>query len=354
SIFRLIDHTSYMTVHTAVGTLHVKGLVTRTETSGKVYVNLTGMGLDLGYILNKIGKREKKIKKIKNETEEWVYDISVPGEVFVSNGMVLHNTVSIAKASIVATLPAETAVLAGANPKFGRFDPYMPIADQITIPETLLSRFDLKFALKDKPDRIQDERLADHIILSRTKPEMVEPAIDAALLRKYIAYAKQIESIELTEEAAQKLKEFYVDMRNRYTDEETHTISITLRQYEALIRMAEASAKIRLDRKIRHEDADRAIRLMKYSLSQLGYDYETGRIDIDRVEGGVPAGRRKRIHQVIEIIDSLQKTMKEVPVEDVKAEAENQGIENVDEIIENLKREGTLFEPRVGFIKKAR
>ncbi|MBI2579307.1 MAG: minichromosome maintenance protein MCM, partial [Candidatus Aenigmarchaeota archaeon] len=216
------------------------------------------------------------------------------------------------------------------------------------------SRFDLKFALKDRPDRTQDEKLADHIIMSRTRPELVEPAIDINLLRKYIAYSKQIIAIELTDDAAQRLKEFYVDMRNRYTGEDTNTISITLRQYEALIRMAEASAKIRLDTKIRAEDAERAINLMKYSLSQLGYDYETGRIDIDRVEGGMPAGRRRKIHQVLEIIESLQKTMKEVPVEDVKAAAEEQGIEGIDEIIERLKNEGTLFEPRVGFIKKSR
>jgi replicative DNA helicase Mcm len=118
--------------------------------------------------------------------------------------------------------------------------------------------------------------------------------------------------------------------------------------------MAEASAKIRLDTKVRVEDAERAIRLMKYSLSQLGYDYETGRIDIDRVEGGVPAGRRKKIHDVMEIIDSLQKTMNEVAIEDVKAAAEEKGLVDVDEIIEKLKSDGMLFEPRIGFIKKAR
>ncbi|MBI5072317.1 minichromosome maintenance protein MCM, partial [Candidatus Woesearchaeota archaeon] len=94
-------------------------------------------------------------------------------------------TVSIAKASIVATLPAETAVLAGANPKYGRFDTYKAILEQVEIPETLLSRFDLKFALKDIPDRGIDERMAEHIITSRISPEMVTPEIDSNFLRKY-------------------------------------------------------------------------------------------------------------------------------------------------------------------------
>ncbi|MFC2143016.1 minichromosome maintenance protein MCM [Candidatus Aenigmatarchaeota archaeon] len=263
-------------------------------------------------------------------------------------------TVSIAKASIVATLPAETAVLAGANPKLGRFEPILSVAEQIKIPETLLSRFDLKFALRDVPDKTKDEQLAEHIITSRTKPRLIEPVIETRFLRKYIAYARQIKQIELTKEASESLKNFYVDMRNRYSGEEVPTIAITLRQYEALIRLAEASAKIRLDTKVRAADAERAMKLMKFSLSQLGVDYETGRIDIDRLESGVTASKRRKIGIIIEIIDELGKDQKggEVSVEDVMAEAESRGIENIEDTIERLKREGTIFEPRAGFLKK--
>ncbi len=261
-------------------------------------------------------------------------------------------TVSIAKASIVATLPAQTAVLAGANPKLGRFDQYQSIVEQINIPETLLSRFDLKFALRDKPDKAGDERLAEHIILSRTTPQLVEPLIKTAMLRKYIAYAKQVSEMELLPEASETLKNFYVDMRNRYTGEEVQTVSITLRQYEALLRMAEASAKIRLDKKIRIEDAERAMRLMKYSLTQLGMDVETGRIDIDKIESGITASKRRKIGIVMDILESMQKGHKEVSIEDVKAEAESQGVENLEEILDRLRRDGTIFEPRPGFIKK--
>ncbi len=334
---------------------------------------------------------------------DYVYDITVEEEhSFVANGMIIHNTatvrkdenlgswvleagalilcnrglisidefdkmnrddqiamheamslesVSIAKASIVATLPAETAVLAGANPKHGRFDPGLSVAEQIQIPETLLSRFDLKFALKDKPDRGQDERVAEHILISREKPELIEPVIPIKMLKKYLAYARQIKDLELSEEAGIALKNFYVDMRNRYVSDETQTISITLRQYEALIRLAEASAKIRLDTKVRMEDAERAINLMRYSLSQLGTDMETGRIDIDKVEGGVTASKRRKITIILDIITELQKSG-EVAVEDVRAEAESQGVENVDEVLDRLKREGTIFEPKSGFIRK--
>lgn len=337
--------------------------------------------------------------------EDFVYDLTVEDEhSFIANGLIIHNTatvvkneaiggwvleagalilcnkgmiaidefdkmsrddqiamheatsietVSIAKASIVATLPAQTAVLAAANPKFGRFDITRSIVEQIDIPETLLSRFDLKFALLDKPDKTVDEKLAEHIIISRRQPEKIEPIVSTGFLRKYIAYAKQINSLELTDEAAQLLKDFYVDMRNRYSTSETSVVSITLRQYEALLRLAEASAKIRLDNKILIEDANRAIKLMKFSLTQLGYDIETGQIDIDKLESGITASRRKKISGIIDIIATLGKeTGKEVAIEDVMAEAESQGITNAEDIIEELKRQGTIFEPRAGFVRK--
>lgn len=261
-------------------------------------------------------------------------------------------TVSIAKASIVATLPAQTAVLAGANPIRGRFDPYLPIADQIQIPETLLSRFDLKFALRDQPSKAEDEKLAEHIIISRTNPELIEPSIDVGILRKYIAYAKQINDVELTEEAAKMIKDFYVDMRARNMGK--GAVSITLRQYEALLRLAEASTKVRLGKQIQLADAERAIRLMKASLMQLGYDYETQTFDIDKMDSGMTASRRRKIVTMLEVLDDLHKQTKEINMQDLKAASEEKGIsesETID-IIERLKREGTIFEPRPGFIRK--
>ncbi|MFH0836674.1 MAG: minichromosome maintenance protein MCM [Candidatus Aenigmatarchaeota archaeon] len=262
-------------------------------------------------------------------------------------------TVSIAKASIVATLPAQTAVLAGANPKYGRFEQYKGILEQVDIPDTLLSRFDLKFALKDIPDRMSDERMADHIITSRILPETVIPVISLDLLRKYIAYARRIEHVELTKEAADMLKNFYVEMRN--SNPEGTVVSITLRQYEALLRLAEASAKIRLDTKVGVDDAKRSIRLMKYSLMQLGFDEDTGRIDIDKLESGISSKQRSKIRIIQDIITELQKESgKEIAISDIEAQAEDQGVEaeKVREVIRKLKEEGIIFEPKPGYIKR--
>ncbi len=264
-----------------------------------------------------------------------------------------QQTISIAKASIVATLPAQVSVLAGANPTFGRFDPLKPMAEQTKIPETLLSRFDLKFALRDVPDRERDERLASHILETRLHPEKIEPEISTDLLRKYIAYARKFCKPQMTRDAVEMLKKFYLDMRAMSGG--SGTIAITLRQNEALMRLSEASAKIRLGENVEVRDAERAIHIMKESLRQLALDAETGKIDIDRVEGITPGSQRQKIHNVIDIIERLSKQIgKQVPREEILAVAQDEGIkeDEADELLNRLKREGIIFEPKQGFVQK--
>ncbi len=263
-----------------------------------------------------------------------------------------QGTISIAKASIVATLPAKTSVLAGGNPKFSRFDPYLPIAKQITIPETLLSRFDLKFALRDQPHVETDKLVVEHMLKTREDEnfEGAKPKLDPKFIRKYIAYAREHCKPKLTEEAGKILKNFYIKMRKKA--QSGGAIPITLRQFEALIRLAEASAKIQLQDKVRKEDAQRAIRLMKYSLHQLGFDPETGEIDIDRTEGGVSSSERSRIRIILDIINELSQKRKEILIEDIRKRAKEEGIEDVDEVIEKLKAQGLLFEPSPGYVQK--
>lgn len=260
-------------------------------------------------------------------------------------------TVSIAKATISATLPAQTSVIAGANPKFSRFDPYKSIADQIDIPETLLSRFDLKFVLRDVPDREKDEKMIDHVIKSRLKREEMSPIIDTALLKKYIAYARQSSKPTLSEAMLNTLKEFYLGLRGKSSE---GTIPITQRQYEALVRLAQASAKIRLDSEVREEDAQRAIRIMEASIVQLGYDPATGKIDIDKVEARVSSSQRGKYMEALSAMDELKERFGEklVPKDEFIKELEMRGVPMPEQILSQLMREGELYEPRPNFIAK--
>jgi replicative DNA helicase Mcm len=263
-------------------------------------------------------------------------------------------TVSIAKASIVATLPAQTAVLAGGNPKLGRFDPFIPIRDQVDVDDVLLSRFDLKFALRDIPNPELDTKVADHILKMRHfHGEEAIPILSPEFLRKYISYARSRIHPQLTEEVGRRLKEFYLEMRAKAGEEAP--VSITLRQYEALIRMAEASARIRLSNTVEVEDAERAIRLMKLSLRQFGFEPETGKIDIDRAEGlKFTAVQRSKTRIMEQLIDDMANTFgKEIPIDEVRRRAKAEGVEGADDILRRMQEEAILYVPKIGFVAKA-
>ena len=268
-----------------------------------------------------------------------------------------QQSISISKANIQATLLARTTVLAAANPKFGRFDPYGIIAEQINMPPTLINRFDLIFPIKDIPDESTDEKMAKHILNLHQTPDIQETEVSTDLLRKFIAYARKNCVPKLTDGALNEIKSFYVQMRNRAAAEEktARAIPVSPRQLEALVRIAEASAKTRLSDKVTKEDARRSIELLMYCLLQVGLDRETGRIDIDRIATGVSASQRDKIFHIKEILAELESKLgKTIPMENVVSAATEGGLteSEVEEIIERLKRMGDIYEPRHGFIQK--
>jgi len=264
-----------------------------------------------------------------------------------------QGTVSIAKASIVATLPAQTTVLAGANPKLGRFDIYTSIAEQITVPTTIMSRFDLKFVLRDIPNPEADEKLVNHVMKLRSNPDQIVTDIEHSLIRKYIIYARRtIKEVKLTDATLEEFKKFFVDMRGKYTEEDK-IVPITFRQFEGLMRLAQASAKIHLRDKTEKEDATRAINIMQVSLRQLGFDAEMGKMDIDRVESSVSGGQRSKMRVLLDLIDRIQADIGEVSLIDLEAKAKEEEVHNWEEMVRKLKMEGVLYEPRPGFIQKA-
>jgi replicative DNA helicase Mcm len=120
-----------------------------------------------------------------------------------------QQTISISKANIQATLRCETTILAAANPKFGRFDPYETISRQINLPPALINRFDLIFTIKDLPDQERDTQLADFILHLHKKRGTKTVSIDTDTLRKYLIYARQEMSPHLTEEALVVLNAFF-------------------------------------------------------------------------------------------------------------------------------------------------
>jgi replicative DNA helicase Mcm len=266
-------------------------------------------------------------------------------------------SVTISKANIQATLRSETTVLAAANPKFGRFDPYEIIPKQIDLPSTLINRFDLIFPIRDLPDKDKDDHLASFVLNLHQNPNMIEPEVDSKKLRKYFAYARQKIFPKLTEGAIDEIKKYYLKMRGSGGEGEVKSIPISTRQLEGLIRLAEATARLRLGDEVTRKDAKKAVDLMHYCLVQVGLDPTTGKIDIDRISTGITASERGSITLIKEIIAELEKKQGKntpIPIDDVIDYAKQKGIEEevIEETIQKLKRAGDIFEPRRGYISK--
>jgi replicative DNA helicase Mcm len=312
-----------------------------------------------------------------DDATEWVYDVTVePTNTFVSQGIVLHNSISISKAGINATLKSRCSLLGAANPKYGRFDEYEPIAEQIDLEPALVSRFDLIFTITDKPDAEKDRDLAEHIIKTNFAGELhthrsnvatsnvsqeevdsvteeVEPAIEADLLRKYVAFAKRECYPTMTEEAKEAIREFYVTLRGQGEGDDS-PVPVTARKLEALVRLAEASARIRLSDTVTTEDTDRVIEIVRSSLEDVGMDPETGEFDADMVEAGTSKSQRDRIKNVKGIIRELQEEYERgAPFEEVIDRAEQAGIDRskVEHEIQKLKNKGDIYEPQTDHLR---
>jgi len=276
--------------------------------------------------------------------------------------------ISVAKAGINATLKSRCAILAAANPKLGRFDEFIPIHEQINMPPALLSRFDLIFSILDKPNRKTDTDLASHILGSHKAGEVHEnilkskkslftkaqesklvknitPVFDPDFVRKYVAYAKRNIYPVLTDEALEVLKNYYVDFRSSSED----SVPFTPRQLEAFVRLAEASARIRLSETATVDDSKRAISIIDQYLRRVGMDRETGKFDIDIIATGISHSQHERMRSLIDLIKRLCDESSEgsAALSDIISEAEISGIESskVKDALDRLKRNGQIYEP---------
>ena len=258
-----------------------------------------------------------------------------------------QQTVSIAKAGIVAKLNARATVIAAGNPKLGRYIAERPLSDNINLPPTILSRFDLIFILVDKPGE-EDQLLASHILDAHAGKGKETEIIDVDLLKKYIAYARKNIVPKLTDEAKSLLQDFFVEMRRKSSESLDSPIIITPRQLEALIRISEAYARMALKSEVTKEDAERAINIMRIFLENVGLDVESGKIDIDTIMTGKPKSAREKMTRILEIIDTLAGSNECAKVKDIIKEAEGIGIDkqNTEKLISDMRKQGLIYESR--------
>lgn len=201
-----------------------------------------------------------------------------------------QQTVSVAKAGIITTLNARTSILAGANPIYSRWHQRLSVAQNLNLPPTLLSRFDIIYLMLDRPDENEDTLLAKHITglyLAENEVPNREDIVDIETFAAYISYARESVNPEIDEECVDLIANAYVEFRKM------GTMSATTRQLEAIIRLSEAHAKMRLSKRVERQDVVEAVRLIKASLQTAAIDPVTGLLDLDLVTLGKSTRERK-------------------------------------------------------------
>ena len=265
-----------------------------------------------------------------------------------------QHTVSVAKGGIVATLNARTAILAAANPALGRYEPHRTVAENISLPVTILSRFDLIFVVRDVPNKEADEKMTEHILeIHRKGASPVEAPIGSELMRKYVSYAKTIKPV-LSHDALKRLGDFYLAMRSA-SEAEGSPVAITARQLESLVRIAEARARVALKKEVSAEDAEAAITIMKRSLEEVGIDLSSYKMDIDLIMTGRPKSVRDRMHVILSVLMAMEKETGIVEKAALLSELDSKHKiprAETERMIGQLLREGTIYEPREGCLKK--
>ncbi|KAF2152578.1 MCM-domain-containing protein [Myriangium duriaei CBS 260.36] len=218
-----------------------------------------------------------------------------------------QQTVSIAKAGIITTLNARTSILASANPIGSKYNPNLPVPQNIDLPPTLLSRFDLVYLVLDRIDEQNDRRLARHLVgmyLEDTPAHANASAptttandiLPVEFLTSYISYARTNIQPRISAAAGDALVSNYVAMRALGSDVSASEkrITATTRQLESMIRLSEAHAKMRLSSTVEASDVEEAVRLIRAALKQAATDARTGLIDMSLLTEGTSSGERRR------------------------------------------------------------
>ena len=265
---------------------------------------------------------------------------------------------SIHKSNIHTTIPTRCSVIAAANPKHGWIDDFLPLKDQIELPGPFLQRFDLIYILKDEANLEKDERIIRHIIANRSGSgiEKFKPDIEPELFRKYVALAKQ-QTVKWSKPADDEVVKYYVKIRGTRDKTGNKPVPITPRQGNSILRIAEASARIRFSSKVEPEDVRRAITVLDACLRKIAYDPETGVFD----SGPVTSGTTKKQGNLIDDIFRVIKDIADPETGWAKESLIISGLtgryssEEIEKRIEYLlhDKSGKLIQPRNGYLKVA-
>lgn len=239
-----------------------------------------------------------------------------------------QQTLSIAKCGIICKLNARTSILAAANPIDSKWAKNKTIVDNIQLPHTLMSRFDLIFLILDPEDELYDRRLATHLVsLYHTCDERIDQSgmcVSMDDLKDYIMYAKTQFKPKLTEESSRSLVEAYLEMRKLGSGK--GQVTAYPRQLHSLIRLSEAHAKLRFSNLVEPCDVEEAKRLHKEAMKQSAVDPKTGRIDVTILTTGYSSEDRRHRDEIATTLKKLIREKGKFFLRAVLCEIESKGL----------------------------
>ncbi|XP_051141605.1 DNA replication licensing factor MCM7 [Andrographis paniculata] len=195
-----------------------------------------------------------------------------------------QQTVSIAKAGITTSLNARTAVLAAANPAWGRYDLRRTPAENINLPPALLSRFDLLWLILDRADMDIDLEMARHVLYvhqAKESPDIGFTPLEPSVLRAYISAARKL-SPTVPRELEEYIASAYSSIRQEEAKSSTPHSYTTVRTLLSILRISAALARLRFSDYVAQSDVDEALRLMQMSKFSL-YSDDRQRSGLDAI-----------------------------------------------------------------------
>jgi len=281
------------------------------------------------------------------------------------NTVLEHGMIPVRKAGINRDFHARVPIVASLNPKYGRFDRYVPYPKQLNVPPDFLSRFDLIFMMLDEPNEYKDNMTGDHItniwkkatevhqeefhdvaeITVKWGKDRYMPKISLDMMRKWIHEAKKIK-VRITEECRKALNDYFLQIRKSQSGDPDAAIPIAWRTLDGMMRQLICQTRLRHGKVTEMRDVERVKALVQESFKVM-IDPATGKMDSDIISTGIGKSQRDRIRVLKEVIRELQDEMKSAaPLNDIVKRAVEAGMkkDDVEDMIHKLKTAGELLE----------
>jgi DNA replication licensing factor MCM3 len=270
-------------------------------------------------------------------------------------------------------LNARCSVIAAANPVYSNYARDQSVAQNIGLPDSLLSRFDLLFVMLDEKDPDQDRQIAERVITNhrylnaqgglhfghsnddniierdihndknqQKSSEMYEkdlgtssdktPIVTRDFLKKYISFVKSLPAPELTDDAMNSAAGIYGELRKKvaHYDQTKVSVPVTVRTFETLIRLATAHSKLRMSKTIDQEDIGIAAQLLNETIFRDEIKpakreaVKNEEMESDSDEEKIPISKRGKRQRPDEIENSMKKETLEMPSKKMKVDEQGQ------------------------------